>query len=416
MKTASPALAALGRLYAESKAGRTGAGQRDFLVDFKKLLTEARCSDGDERASAENDLRRLDGSLIALDKHPRDPNIIEQVRLPLEKEAAFFELLGADSPTRHRRTLAAQFADAARLNVPLEWTVAWRDYCAALENAALNGEAIAPFSRDDRAGNHELLHLVPRLLDWRAQGGDSLIRFASCVLTGKSKRLEELAARNDQRRQTGKLGAILEQLSGGKLSCLEDVGIWPAPRSVLAHGPLRLNLGGQWLDTSGCQGPFRLSETDILGATTVETDAARCVTVENETSFHELAKLQCGDLLVCSSYPGSATRALLRRIPDALDWWHFGDSDPEGFDILRDLRERSQRPFQALHMRWRLSPGAPPLTPAGRRLLQRLCQSETMRQERPVLERILSEGNLGAFEQESLGKPTTRGWPFYSEA
>jgi hypothetical protein len=42
----------LARLYAESKAGRTGAGQRDFLVDLKKLLADAGCQDGDDRSTA----------------------------------------------------------------------------------------------------------------------------------------------------------------------------------------------------------------------------------------------------------------------------------------------------------------------------------------------------------------------------
>jgi hypothetical protein len=83
--------------------------------------------------------------------------------------------------------------------------------------------------------------------------------------------------------------------------------------------------------------------------------------VENETSFHELAKLESGELLVCTSYPGSATLALLKKLPSALEFWHFGDSDPEGFDILRDLRERSYRPFRALHMKWRDAASCEPL-------------------------------------------------------
>jgi len=93
---------------------------------------------------------------------------------------------------------------------------------------------------------------------------------------------------------------------------------------------------------------------------------------EHETTFHELAKLQSGELLIQTSFPGSATVALIRSLPATLEWWHFGDSDPAGFEILRVLRERTGRDFRPLHM----EPGRVP------------------------------------YEQESLGRPR-REWPFY---
>ncbi len=121
------------------------------------------------------------------------------------------------------------------------------------------------------------------------------------------------------------------------------------------------------------QGAFRLAQSDIERAEEITTTASRCLTVENETSFHELAKLCSGELLIQTSYPGSGTLALVRRLPVNLEFWHFGDSDEAGFDILRDLREKSVRDFKSLHM----EPGRVP------------------------------------FEQESLGRPHFNAWPFY---
>jgi hypothetical protein len=37
-------------------------------------------------------------------------------------------------------------------------------------------------------------------------------------------------------------------------------------------------------------------------------------------------------------YANSATVEFLRNLPENIELWHFGDSDPKGFDILRDLR------------------------------------------------------------------------------
>ena len=149
--------------------------------------------------------------------------------------------------------------------------------------------------------------------------------------------------------------------------------IIPNPRSVLAHGPLPLKLDGEWLDFGRLRGAFRLSQSDIERVEAIHTAAVRFLTVENETSFHELAKLRPGVLLIQTSFPGSATLALLRRLPATLEFHHFGDSDEAGFAILRDLRERSGRDFQALHM----------------------------------------ERGRPNFEQESLGRPKPD-WPFYS--
>ena len=142
---------------------------------------------------------------------------------------------------------------------------------------------------------------------------------------------------------------------------------------MLLSGPLRLRLDGEWLDLGLLRGSFRLAQEDIERTEEFETTAQRCLTVENETSFHELTKLQSGELLIQTSYPGSGTLKLLQRLPSKMEFWHFGDSDKAGFDILRVLRENSGRNFRALHMK---------------------------------------RGRIPS-EQESFGRPTQKLWPFY---
>jgi hypothetical protein len=65
---------------------------------------------------------------------------------------------------------------------------------------------------------------------------------------------------------------------------------------------------------------------------------------------------------------------LLRRLPAEMQFWHFGDSDEAGFDIVRVLGEKSGRHIQPLHMQRGRTP----------------------------------------FEQESLGRPNRSNWPFYT--
>ncbi len=375
--TSSPTervMRALARLYAGSTAGSSAHAERDFRVDLKTLLKAAKCDDGDERAEALNQLRALEGKIVRLEGPRHDPEIIHQVRVPLANEAALFVWLKEPSPTELRQSLAQKFTEAAHAALPERWRAAWASWCDRMRLQAQGGESVAPFDREPSAENAELLVLLPKLLAWE---GESLVRFASCVLCGKSKRLEELAAKEregefaDQLR--GKLGRILVDITAGKICSLNDLGIVANPRSALVHGPLRLKLNGEWLDLGRLRGSFRLAQSDIELAEEITTAARRCLTVENETSFHELAKLQSGELLIQTSYPGSGTLALLRRLPDALEFWHFGDTDEDGFKILECLRAKSGRAFQPHCM----------------------------------------ELGRASFEQESLGPPTRKKWPFY---
>ncbi|MCP5525111.1 MAG: hypothetical protein H7A46_26600 [Verrucomicrobiales bacterium] len=377
MKPPSPVLEALASRYERSQAGRTGSATRDVLVSLEELLADAGCREGAARAVAEMELQDAEtaGLLRREPVHPRDPSHIGRIRFSPGSEAALYAAIHRDSPSERRRRLADQFAGAGSVAVPDPWKEPWRCWCDRMRSAALAGDTVAPFDREATEANRSLLELLPKLLAWE---GESLVRFASCVLCGDSKRLETLAAMERAGefagQLRGKLGKLLEDITAGQLRALDDLGIVPNPRFALAHGPLRLRFGGDWLDCGLLQGAFRLAERDLCRADELRTAARRCVTVENETSFHELAKLGSGELLVQTSYPGSGTLALLRRLPAEVEFHHFGDSDAAGFDILRVLRAKTGRDIRPLHM----TPGRVPA------------------------------------EQESLGRPTSSRWPFWA--
>jgi len=147
-------------------------------------------------------------------------------------------------------------------DLPDEWRAPWNIFCERMTLAALAGEDVTPFERDNLSANAELLTLLNKLLAWR---GESLVRFASCVLCGNSKRLEDLAGMEKdgemRGKLRGKLGRTLETITDGKIRSLDDLGIMPNPRFVLLSGPLRLRLDGQWLDLGKGSNPtqFRVS-------------------------------------------------------------------------------------------------------------------------------------------------------------
>lgn len=131
----------------------------------------------------------------------------------------------------------------------------------------------------------------------------------------------------------------------------------------------------------------------------------------------ELAKLKSGMLMSSSGseggYANSAVIEFLKKLPLNMELWHFGDSDPKGFDILRDLRERTGREIQSLHMRFYPIENAAPLSEGDHSTISRLLSSEHLTDtEKLELQKIKTSDTKGAFEQEHLGRPGAI-WPFY---
>lgn len=394
-------LKAFAARYRDTQAGRTGTSSADFTLDYHKLLKAAGANDAASRISVEEQLRRAASQSrgnLALETHPRDDRLILLVRLKRDGgEEWLFNRLGESSPTEERQQLAALFEAFQTSEVPPHWQMSWASDCQHLAKQALCGGAITPFTRDDLEANRELLTVLSRVLNWQ---GESLIRFASCTICGDSKRLEQLRPR---------LESALPSFTGNAISSLEELGLMEKPRQVLIHGPLHLDA----LDFTQLRGPISLSETDIRAATTIHCPALRVLTVENETTFLELTKINRDTLLIQTSFPNRAVLALLARLPLEVPIYHFGDTDPAGFDILRDLRERSQRIIQPLHMTFRPKDDSAVFTPNERQLLERLLAAACLTDCQSALQAMQTAGTKGDFEQESLGRPTMDGWPFY---
>lgn len=412
--------------YRASQMGRTGVSSGDFTLDYMKLLKAAGAESAAARRDAEERLRTAASQSqgrLKLDTHSRDERLIHLVRLCREGgEEWLFRHLRQSSPAEERRRLADLFVSFESALAPqhqetwprwcqklAQHTLEGRagtlarlsHWCQNLAQCALEGGSIAPFARDDLEGNRELLNLLPRILDWQ---GESMIRFASSSICHNSKRLEELRSR---------IEIALKQISNGTINSFEDLGLMEKPRQVFLRGPLLLELPGGMLNLGLLHAPVSISDTDIRRALAIHCTASRVLTVENETTFLELAKLGGDTLLIQTSYPGRAVLALLSRLSAEIPIHHFGDTDPAGFDILRDLRERSGRTITPLHMHHRPREGSAPLQSSDLQIIDRLLAAPHMSDCHPALQAMRNSGTKGDFEQESLGPPNLTVWPFY---
>jgi hypothetical protein len=376
-------LQTLAACYAASAAGRCGA-LRDFLIDYEELLRKAGARDGDARELAETELARAaaeSAGLLAIDRHPRS-GIPQRIRLARAGgETWLFGRLDVPPPAAQREAMAWMFEDAAGR------VAGWRAWCERLARQVRDGGPVSPFRRGDPEGNRELLKVIEGVLKWR---GESLLPYASALICGDSKRLKAL-----ETRVLEGLGAITGETS------LEAFGILEKPRSVWLHGPLVLELPQVGpLDLGGLPGAVALSEVNLAAALAVRTSAGCCLTVENEAVFLELVKRNPGVLLVWTSFAGSAVMKMLDRLPAGMTFLHFGDTDPAGFDILRDLRERSGLAIRPLLMEPAPDPESPPFDQRERQTLGRLLDSAVLADLHPLLARYLEGGTKGRFEQE----------------
>lgn len=382
-------LRALAKAYRSSAAGRCG-GARDFTVDYEAFLRSASLADGDAREQAEEDLaaaERMSGGRLRIDRQPRS-GLPLRVRLIADGgEAWLFASLGEEAPAEARERLAAFFLAAAERPVAERFQSRWTEWLQRLATEAQSGASVQPFTRDDEAGNRELVEVVAGVLGW---SGEALIRYASARLTGDSKRLEVMRPR---------LEAALRVIGNDEELGLESFGILRVPRTVTLHGPLLVELPEGRLDLSLLRQPFSLGGMDIERAVLRPT-TTRCLTVENESVFLELARRRPDALLVLTSFAGEATRRFFAKLPPEIECWHFGDADPAGFEILRDLRERCGRPFRPVGMEFR--PGGPRLTRQELAQIERLLASAALQDVRGPLEAMRASGEKGSYEQEGL--------------
>jgi hypothetical protein len=402
----SPVVASLAKRYRESLAGRTDTAKRDLVFSFNTLLKEAGCLHGPERHEALKELEALEArNVLVLERHRRERSAILKVRLPLQNAPALFAHLGVTSPESERASLAEIFRQAQGSNVPAKFQTGWEAFCSEMAQAAVRGASMHPFDRSKPDQTERMIKALPGILAWE---GESLLRFASALLFKDSKFLEGVRLR---------VQGALARITAGSATTLADFGIIENERGFLLHGPVRLVFESGVLQIGLLENPARIGATDIRRAK-LESSAIQCLTVENAGMLHELAKLGSGTLLASSGSEGgfanSAVITFLRSLPLSLPLWHFGDSDPKGFDILRDLRERSGREIRSLHMRFRPSGGpSSPLDAEDHRTINRLLTAEFLTaEEKAEVEKIRDADSKGDFEQESLGRPA-KTWPFY---
>ena len=394
-------LVQLHRDWMAARKRRVTASVQPFRRDWEQLLEDAGIRSAEDQQTALREAQQI--SKLLLIPRKRNPRFIDKIIVPLESEVWLHEQFGTQPGTA---------AQQQALDVVRTWSVkmhpllpeAWSELCRQLEAAFSIPKVLEPFRWLEPSRVDELLNLLFQITSHEWPAG-MLIRTASTHLGYHSKYLEE---------QQSFLERALEVLFGRETP-LEAVGIQTSNSTLHYCGPLILYFEDQ-VKPLDLRFESTLSVAELEQTTHITTTAQRLLTVENrKTTFLQLARAdaQRSTLIVATSFPTQAVKLLLQKLPPDLPHYHFGDTDPSGWDILRRLREMAGAPVQPLHMAWRPSAPSPPLTQRDHQIIERLLADPRMADCHATLQAMRDSGTKGDFEQESLGLPKLMEWPFY---
>ncbi|MBN8421743.1 MAG: hypothetical protein J0L73_22700 [Verrucomicrobia bacterium] len=394
-------LAQLHQDWMAARKRRVTASVQPFRRDWEQLLEDAGIRSAEDQQAALREAQQL--AKFQLVPRKRNPRFIDKIIVPLESEAWLHEQFG---------TQPGAASQQQALNVVRAWSAkthslmpeAWSELSNRLEAAFNIPRVLEPFRWLEPARVNELLTLLFQITSREWPAG-TLIRDASTHLGYDSKHLES---------QQSSLERALETLFGRETP-LEAVGIQTTNSTLHYCGPLVLHFADHTKPLD-LRYESTLSVAELEQTTHVTTTAQRLLTVENrKTTFLQLAHAdaQRSILIVATSFPTQAVKLLLQTLPPALPHYHFGDTDPSGWDILRKLRELAPHPVLPIHMSWRPSTQALPLTQRDLQIIHRLLADPGMADCHPALQAMRNSGTKGDFEQESLGRPSLPEWPFY---
>jgi len=264
---------------------------------------------------------------------------LEWVELAPQGAARLYGLLGRTPRHVHDATLDVLLAEQ---NPGTDWLA---DFLAWVRQQRHAGRALSPLTGDNPVWDGDLLQALDALsrLDT-----PTLERHFSIRTFGNSKRWEDLksAALMVVRRHAPALALFGDD----DTALLRALNLEKIPQHLAMAGPLQLRLRQTAGDDALVDlGPFvpsvALASATLREAQVVSCRARALVTIENLTSFSELAALGAGSVLIVytGGFASPSLMTFLERVRQGcprLPFFHWGDMDAGGLRILAHLRRR----------------------------------------------------------------------------
>ena len=334
--------------------------------------------------------------------------LVQNLELPLSSEPWLLGLFNRRLPAESMTASLLEVSKAegtAHERFPKLWT----EWCRYIKETFRSGKNLRPLYWRAPDNVRCMLVLIHRLtsLEWRE---GALIREVSIEIGLNSKGLE---------RQRRGVEACLKQMFGRPMS-LQSLGIVLTDSRADISGILTLHYDdGRVQVIEELKAVYSISLDDLMRATHATTPAKRLLTIENsKTTLRRIATSNNdgSSLLAACSFPTTALLRLIELLPSSVQVFHFGDTDPAGFDILSKLRQGARRRVLPFLMERRNIALKRELGEYDQAVLPRLLGDPMLRDVVEHIRAISESACKGDFEQETIGLPDLGSWPFFSSA
>lgn len=133
---------------------------------------------------------------------------------------------------------------------------------------------------------------------------------------------------------------------------LEEYQVFSNPSYIFFKG----NVDIHYIDGSSIiatpDNPIAILSESIARIEMIKVNSNRIVTVENLTSYNRINDNK-STFIYLSGYHNTAKQRFLKKIAEyssGVSWFHFGDIDPDGYYILKNLVEKTGIAFVPLYM------------------------------------------------------------------
>lgn len=222
-----------------------------------------------------------------------------------------------------------------------------RTFAEYLQERLLEHKSVKEFIQlEDPASTRQLLDTIQAIEENETQ---LYIREFSIRCFQDSKAFEKMEGRIAhvfRKFKEGCEGAAYDEI-------LAEYGIYHTPNYVYLKGNVPLVMRGERIDLSVFRQGLGISGEDMEGIRFCNTaNVKQVITIENLTTYFRWQE-EDSLLIYLGGYHNGVRRTLLKEIyasyPEAA-YYHFGDIDAGGFEIYRDLREKTGIPFRMYHM------------------------------------------------------------------
>ena len=263
-----------------------------------------------------------------------ETDVIASVQLNLEKLSDAYRLLGRQSKADRNDEILSL------LNQYMNCTPLLHDFCQEQVDR-INSNRKPQYSGD----LVKLERILKVLAEVENVEEEVFIRNFSIRVLGDSKAFDKI--------KTSVVSILCKYGEyADKDHVLENLNIVNNPGYVYAKGNGRITVSGQVIDFGSLDGDLGLSSALLDNIESVQVYASKVITIENLTTFNSYVDKDAFAIYL-GGYHNSIRRKLIRKIheqnPDKA-YFHYGDIDAGGFNILLDLRAKTGISFVPYNM------------------------------------------------------------------